>query len=187
MLSIKRTLAAAVAGTFAFAVLTGCSTETASDSSQIAEGEATAGATQSPLQFQDMWVKATDSDMTAVFGTITNTGTEPVTLESATFDGAGTTEFHETMVQSDGSSVMQQMSVLPTIEPGDSWVLEPGHEHIMLMKLDAPIEPSQTNTLTITLADGSTHETEVTAREYTGGQETYAPEEDHGGDDHGDH
>nr|WP_225751746.1 copper chaperone PCu(A)C [Pseudoclavibacter sp. Marseille-Q3772] len=184
---LNRTLATAAAGMLALAALTGCSASGTPSASESAATGASQDAAQHGLVFHDMWVKATDSGMTGVFGTIENTGDQEVTLAGVEFAHAGMAEFHETIVQSDGSSMMQKKPEMPTIKPGESWTLEPGHDHIMLMKLDEPIEPSHPYTMTLNLADGSECEVEISAREYTGGQETYAPDDEHGGHEHGDH
>lgn len=182
-----RPVALLASSALAIAALAGCAAGGQAESTATPTSDA-AVQTIEGLEFQDMWIKATDSDMTGVFGTIRNTTDAPITLKSVKYDNAGMTEFHETIIQSDGSSVMQAIQTPPVIEPGAEWTLKPGDDHIMLMKLDAAINPGDEIKLTLELGDGSEIEFAATAREYTGGKETYSPEGDHsghGGMDHG--
>lgn len=124
----------------------------------------------------DAWVKATDTDMTGVFGTITNNTESTFTIVSASAEIAGMTELHETIVQSDGSSAMQELEGGVEVAAGEEYVLEPGGNHIMLMMLEEEILPGDEVTLTVETSGGEEFEFVATAREYSGAQETYAPE-----------
>lgn len=124
----------------------------------------------------DPWIKATDAHMTGVFGTIKNNSDAPLTIESVDFDGAGKVELHETIIGQDGSSVMQPAEGGFTIPAGGEFKLEPGANHIMLMDLTKPIEVGASYDLTIHFNDGSTTTMTAIAKEYTGAQESYAPD-----------
>lgn len=128
----------------------------------------------------DAWVKATDTDMTGVFGTITNDTGAEVTLVSVRSDIAEMTELHETIVQSDGSSLMQEIEGGYTVPAGEDAVLEPGGNHIMLMMLQDEIMPGDEIAITVVTSDGDEFDFIATAREYTGAKETYAPAQEHG-------
>ncbi|MFD2757131.1 copper chaperone PCu(A)C [Gulosibacter faecalis] len=156
-----------------------------SGSTQAAEGHGGSDHSHT-LTVIDPWVKATDGDMTAVFATFENPNSHAVTVVSATVEGAEMTELHETIVQSDGSSVMQPIDGGFTIETGEQLVLEPGGNHIMPMGLESAIEPGDEVAVTLTLDDGSEVEFAAIAKEYTGAEETYAPDTEHGAHDEGD-
>lgn len=176
VLRVPATLLAA-SGLVAFG-LTGCATT---------EPEATDAAivqTSNGFEISDAWIKATDTDMTGVFGMIRNTTDTDFTIVSASTEIAEMTELHETIVQSDGSSVMQEMAGGITVPAGEDFVLEAGGNHIMLMMLTEPILPGDEITVTVTTDAGEQFEFVATAREYTGAQETYAPDSEHSGGSH---
>lgn len=176
-IGIARRLAALL--TIAAFALIGCAEaeDAAEDHAPIQESGA--------LAIADPWIKATDTEMTGVFGTIENTGDEPLRIVAADAELAGMVELHETITQSDGSSVMQEVEGGFTIPAGEELALEPGGNHIMLMDLDREILPGDEIVVTVTTADGAEHEFTAQAKEYTGAQETYAPDSEHG--DHGGH
>jgi periplasmic copper chaperone A len=120
----------------------------------------------------DAWVKAVDSDMTAAFGTLTNTTDDEVTLVAATTDASAMVELHE-VVMKDGSMVMQPKEGGIPIPAGGSATLEPGGDHIMLMDVTAPIEPGDVVELDLELSDGSTITMTATAKEFSGADEDY--------------
>jgi copper(I)-binding protein len=162
-------ISATIAATAALALaLAGCS-------------GAQAGADDAALTITDPWVKATDTDMTGVFASIENTSGHDVVIESATVEGASMTELHETIVQSDGSSLMQEIEGGFAIADGETLELQPGGNHIMPMGLESTIEPGDEVAVTLTLDDGTEVDFTATAKEYTGAEETYAPESGHEG------
>ncbi|MFD2675328.1 copper chaperone PCu(A)C [Gulosibacter bifidus] len=181
-----RTFIAAAAGlSLAVAGLTGCAAGN-DPKSTPQPTENMAVQTQQGLEFTDMWIKATEKDMTGVFGTIKNTGDKEIKFTGVKAEIAGMSEFHETIIQSDGSSMMQAMTP-PAIKPGESLVYKPGDDHIMLMKLNDKVLPGDEVKITLEVEGGENIEFTATAREYTGGKETYSPEDGtgHGGMDHG--
>lgn len=185
---LMRRASALIGASLLAAALAGCASGAPADT----PGTASAGATSASEQVQqltitDPWVKATEGEMTGAFGTITNTGDAEITIVDASASVGSMFELHETIVQSDGSSVMQEKDGGYVLPAGGELKLEPGHDHIMLMGLDAPIMPGDEVTVTLTLGDGSTFEYVAVAKEYTGGMETYAPDGSlHGGSGHGD-
>lgn len=120
----------------------------------------------------DVWVKATDDDMTAAFGVIANDGTTDATLAGATTEAAGSVEVHE-VVMKDGAMVMQPKEGGLVVPAGGSATLEPGGDHLMLMDLTAPIRPGDQVTLTLSFSDGSSLDVTATAKAFTGGNEEY--------------
>lgn len=167
--------------------LTACGAQDAQQSADnsattSAEAGAEAGADQvadGGVTLNGAWVKATDEDMTAIFGTLSNHSDADVTLESAEVDVDADAELHE-VVQEAGSSVMQEVDGGLEIPAGGELNLEPGGYHIMLVELGEPITPGQDLELTLRFSDGSETVTTVPARAFEGAQEEY-----HAGDDEG--
>lgn len=157
---------------------TAAATETSAATAAATDtGAATDGA-QQMLTVQDPWMKAADSGMTAVFGTLTNDGDSAVTLSGAESTGiAESAELHETVMdESTGSTVMQEMTDPLVIEPGESVTLEPGADHIMLMDLTCAPMAGQNLNIQLTYADGENQTVEVPVRDYQGAQEQYSHE-----------
>ena len=181
LISIRRSAAALALASVCALGVTAC----ASDAPVSPAADATTSNTDAAVGHQengatvtvtDPWIKATDGHMTGVFGTIKNNSDAPLTIEAVDFDGAGKVELHETVIGQDGSSVMQPAEGGFTIPAGGEFKLEPGANHIMLMDLSKPIEVGASYDLTIHFNDGSTTTMTAIAKEYTGAQESYAPD-----------
>lgn len=125
----------------------------------------------------DSWVKAVDEGMTAAFGVLSNGGDSGVTLVAASAPAAAMVEIHEVVMGPGGDMVMQPKEGGVTVAPGSSATLEPGGDHIMLMDVVDAIQPGDEIPLTLEFADGSTLEVTATAKEFTGGNEEYVPDE----------
>ena len=162
-----RTRAALVAASaLALALTTACATDdpatdTATDT----------GAAATTVTFEDGWAKATDTDMSGVFGTITNPGDTDLHLTGVDSDVGGSTELHETIPGGSGM-MMQEREDGFVIPAGGELVLAPGGNHIMLMELDEPITTGQQITLTLEFDDVEQDVT-VSARDFMGGEEEY--------------
>ncbi len=165
-----RTAALPAAALLGLGLLAGCSS-----SETDASASPTAMADGCTITASDTWVKATDEETTAAFGTLTNTGTAEVTVASATSPAAGKMEIHE-VVDKDGAMVMQPKSGGLVIPAGGAATLAPGGDHLMLMNLLAPIEAGQTVDIVMTCADGSTAAYSGVAKPFEGGAEPYEPE-----------
>ena len=142
------------------------------------------------LTYEGPWAKA-GSEMTGVFGTITNHSDEEFTLTGAVTDAAGLVELHETISQ-DGQMVMREVDDGFTIAPGASLVLEPGGNHIMLMEMPTELLPGDLFDVTLEFASasGTTETLAITAdvRDIAGGTEEYAHDHSHSHDhDHEEH
>ena len=151
----------------ALLALTGCSAG-ASDSTTAEVMPA-----GSEVSITDGWVKAADSGMSAAFGELENSGTEDVTVVSATSAASSELELHETVANESGEMVMRAKESGFTIPAGGSLDLAPGGNHIMLMDLTAPIVAGDEVTVTLTFSDDSTTEFTVPARDYAGANENY--------------
>lgn len=91
-------------------------------------------------------------DVSAAYMLISNAGSEPETLVSASSDVSDVTEVHQTTVQ-DGMARMERIEGLE-IPAGGSVELMPGGYHIMLMELKRPLLPGDYITVTLTFASG---------------------------------
>jgi copper(I)-binding protein len=146
-----------------------------------------AGCSAKPaVETSDMWVKSSEMSMaggmTAVYGTLTNTTGSDITLTGAATEVAGLVEIHE-VAMVDGEMKMQEIDGGLVIPAGQSVVLEPGGNHIMLMELSAAIEAGQEISVTLNF-DGaeSLILTGIVAKPSEGGDEEYHQHED--GEDH---
>lgn len=99
-------------------------------------------APQGGVEISDYWVKSSDMStvggMTAVFGIITNNSGEDVVLVGGATEVAGLVEVHE-MAMIDGEMKMQEIDGGLVIPAGQSVVLEPGGNHLMLMELTSDV------------------------------------------------
>jgi len=171
-----RTRAALVAASaLALALtVTACATDD-TDSKTAATPAAAAdtadSAASTPVTFDDGWAKATGTEMTGVFGTITNPGDADLHLTGVESDLGGSAELHETVPGASGM-MMQEREDGFVIPAGGELVLEPGGNHIMLMELGRPITTGQQITLTLEF-DGAEQDVTVSARDFRGGEEEY--------------
>ena len=174
--------------------LAGCGSENGTDnaaqdssasSSTSAATEANNAEEASSISLADGYCRAKEenSDMTACFGTLTNSSDKDITVESFTapdLEGAST-ELHEVV---DGQ--MREKEGGFTIPAGGSQELAPGGEHLMIMNYSAPIQAGDALTFNLVMDDGSELTAEFPVREQPSGEEDYAGGHgDHG--DHGDH
>lgn len=155
--------ALATAGALALALTAACS---------IDDTPAPADTGTGLVVFQDGWAKATEGEMSGVFGTIRNPGDTELHLTGVTGQVGGTTELHETVPGASGS-MMQEKEDGFVIPAGGELVLEPGGNHIMLMDLDQPITTGQQITITLQFDATTEQDITVSARDFQGGEEQY--------------
>lgn len=148
--------------------LTGCATTPATDTATEADG----------VTITDAWVKSAETGMSAAFGELANTGTEDVTVVSATTEASSMIELHETVENDSGEMVMREKDGGFIIPAGGSFMLEPGGNHIMLMDLTAPLVAGDDVTFTLTFADDSTLQFTAPVKDYSGANETYEGDEE---------
>ena len=185
--SISRALTLGAAATLVL-TLTACGQDTSTTTGATASTsssttpETTEGA--AAVVLEDGWVKASDDatagmePMTAAFGTLRNTTDHEVTITGGSSPAAGMVELHETVKNDTGAMQMQPKAGGIVIPAGGTHLLEPGADHVMLMKLTGPLETGTTTTLTLTTSDGDIT-LEVPVRAFTGAQESYAPSPTH--------
>lgn len=136
-----------------------------------------AGAQADDVTVSDTWVKAVDGEMTAAFGVLDNSGDADATLVAASTPAAARVEIHEVVMGEGGEMVMQPKEGGVVVSAGSSVTLEPGGDHLMLMDVTGPIEPGDEVALTLEFADGSTLDVTATAKEFSGGNEEYTPDQ----------
>ncbi|MGV0994069.1 MAG: copper chaperone PCu(A)C [Mycobacterium sp.] len=140
--------------------------------------EALVGASQDGAKVvtvSDQWVKAADNGMTAVFGTLKNSGKQDVTVVSATSPAAGLVELHEVVTDPGGASMMRPKDGGFTIPAGGTETLAPGADHLMLMDLKAPLQVGSDIEVTLTFKDGSALPFTAQVRTFPGAGENYQP------------
>lgn len=173
------------AGALALAAsLTGCAAEDAVTPAAAPAATAAAATAAAPLEtdgltITDPWVKATDTGMTATFGTLVNSSDTEVTIESAS-SSVSMMELHEMAASDSGEMVMRPKEGGFVIPAGGTHVLEPGADHLMMMNVTAPVKPGDEVAVTLTAKDGSTYEFTAPARSFAGGNETYEEGDDSG-------
>lgn len=122
----------------------------------------------------DQWVKAAPSGMTAMFGTLKNSGAKEITVVSASSPAAGQVELHEVVGQP-GSTTMRPKEDGFVIPAGGSHVLAPGGDHIMLMDLKGPLQAGADVEVTLSFNDGSSLPISAQVRDFQGAAENYQP------------
>lgn len=159
----------AVAATVALA---GCASSAATSSN--ADGPQNTQALST--EFNDGWAKsATAADgMSAVFGTLVNASAEQSQLVSAKCGAnAAMTQLHETYKDSTGAMAMREVPGGFTIPAGNSLVLQPGGNHIMLMGLTGPLTAGQQITCDLNFGDNSVLQITVPVKDFSGANESY--------------
>lgn len=163
--------------------LSACGQGTAQSSENSTSQATSTQVDAAPLTFDDAWVKAAEDGMTGVFGELKNNTDKDINLVEAKFTGAEMVQLHETADDGSGAMSMQEKDGGFVIKSGESMMLEPGGDHIMVMGLTKPIKPGEEISLELVTADKVTIPVTAVAKEYSGAQENYAPGEAEGGDD----
>ncbi|OIQ91776.1 hypothetical protein GALL_263150 [mine drainage metagenome] len=130
--------------------------------------------TSAAVTMVDPWVKAADSGMTGVFGTISNTRDTDVRLTAGTSSAAAKVELHEMAADASGTMVMRPKEGGFVVPAHGSLTLSPGGLHIMLMGLTAPVKPGDDVRVTLSADDGTTLEVTASARSFAGANESYS-------------
>lgn len=89
----------------------------------------------------------------ALYGTITNTGAEEVTITAASAEGFAKAMLHTTAM-TNGAMRMDHLKSI-TLAPGATFVMAPMEAHLMLMRPDAPLAVGGTVRGTFRLSDGT--------------------------------
>lgn len=155
-------------------VFAGCSAE---DQSQATEDRSVEGEI---FAVEDPWIKATeesldessDHSMTGAFAHLTNTSGEDQTIVGADAEIAEVVELHE-VVDDGGVNLMQEKEGGFPVAADETYELNPGEDHVMLMELSEEINPGDPIEITLELESGETQSIEFIAKEYVGAQENY--------------
>lgn len=131
-------------------------------------------ARRADFEMIDPWVKAAapDAMMTGAFGTLVNNSSDDIHVIAVSSPVTERAELHE-MVSQGGTPVMAEMPDGFVVEAGQSFVLEPGGNHFMLMGLTEAIEAGEEVEFSLELADGRTFSWIAPVRTYDGANESY--------------
>lgn len=176
---VSVTTLSAVAGL----LLAGCAADEQTATEHAVDGEYFA--------VQDPWIKATestmetdsDASMTGAFVHLINVSGEDQTIIGAHAEMAQLVELHE-VVDDGGVNLMQEKAGGFPVAADETYELNPGEDHIMLMDLVADIPPGQTVDITLELDNGASQTVAFIAKEFVGAQENYGDLEHHGEDGH---
>ena len=117
---------------------------------------------ESELYIKDSWVRGTPpgTDITALYMTIKNEGSEDDVLVGVSSDIAKAAEIHETVVDDQG---VAKMNMLQSIEvpSGNSVELKPGGVHVMLIGIKAPLKSGEKVKVDLEFKGAGTVETEA--------------------------
>ena len=167
------------------AALAGCSAQPEKDAPpKTQEPSEAADAHDGSVKVSDAWVKAADpadTDMTGVFASLTYAGgaQESVRVTGARCDAADKCMLHE-VVTENGKSTMREAEGGFTLKAGESFMLEPGGPHIMLMGLTKPLAAGESITLTLEIERMDDVNFTAIVKDFAGAEENY---DDMGSDD----
>lgn len=104
----------------------------------------------------EAWVRqpAEGQTTSAAYGVVTNDGDETITLVGGAVEFDATVEVHETMMDDEGVMMMQEREGGFEIAAGDSFTLEPGGPHVMMLDID-PADIVDPVAVTFVFDDGS--------------------------------
>ena len=171
-MSLRR-LVVPAAAVLSIGLLTACASD---DAATGAADTTSAAAGVCALTMADPWVKAQDADMTGAFGVFSNPSDAAITITSVSSPSAGMMEIHE-VVDKDGAMVMQPKEGGLVVPAGGTAELKPGSDHLMLMKLPAPIEAGDEVEITVVCDAGGSLTWTGVAKPFEGGAESYVPAE----------
>ena len=111
---------------------------TSEDADDVGSGDAAEQSASGEVTITDAWVRepADGQTLAAGYGTITNGGDETITLTGASAPITATFEIHETSMSDEGTMSMSEKEGGFEIAAGDSFTLEPGGPHIMMLDID---------------------------------------------------
>ena len=118
----------------------------------------------SAIVVTDAWARATPpgAKTGAAYVTVTNKGTEPDKLLSASTPVAGEAQLHTTITEN-GVMKMRPVSAVD-LKPGASVTLKPGGMHLMLMDMKQPLKEGARFPLSLTFAKAGIVEADVKVR-----------------------
>ncbi|WP_324827414.1 copper chaperone PCu(A)C [Qipengyuania zhejiangensis] len=151
---MKYTLLASLALTGSAIALAGCSQ--AETTQEAAEGVDQTGLSVTNAR---LVLPAVAGNPAAAYFVVENTGDKNLAIRSASIEGAGSAQIHET-VQMNGEMVMGEMGPL-MLTPGEKATFEPGGKHVMAFDLDPMLAAGGTTEMTLTVAGGKSMTADV--------------------------
>ncbi|MGQ3383182.1 copper chaperone PCu(A)C [Glutamicibacter sp. TV12E] len=136
-------------------------------------GEPQASPAASTIEAKDLWLKATEDDMSSAFGTIENTGDREVTIIKVASAVSANTGLHETVPNESGSMVMREKTGGFIIPAHGELKLTPGENHLMIMDPQKPLQAGDDVTLTLVFSDDSSIELTAPVKDFAGAKESY--------------
>ncbi len=97
----------------------------------------------------------TGTGVSGAYMSITNNGTDDVTLISVSAEGVGMAQIHETTVDENDMASMQEIADGILIPAGETVDLMPGGLHIMLMQLENDLVEGETVAITLEFDNGT--------------------------------
>jgi periplasmic copper chaperone A len=143
-----------------------------------------AGPMADNVTVQNQWASSADAGMTAVFGTVANTGRHDARIVGGESPVAGHVEVHEVVPDGAGGTTMQPKDGGLVVPAGTTRELIPGGDHLMLMDLVQPLQPGADIAVTVVFADGSRLPITAQIRDFAGGNEEYRPGDGSGAPHH---
>ncbi|UUX58844.1 MULTISPECIES: copper chaperone PCu(A)C [Glutamicibacter] len=125
------------------------------------------------IEVKDLWLKATQDDMSSAFGTIENTGDRAVTITQVSSAVSGDTGLHETVANESGAMVMREKTGGFTIEAHGKLELAPGANHLMIMDPKKPLKAGDEVALTLEFSDESSFDFTAPVKDFAGAKESY--------------
>lgn len=125
------------------------------------------------ISIEDAWAKATDTEMSAVFGVLSSSSDADITIKSVSTEVAEHVEMHQTGADANGQMAMSEVEGGLVIPAGGSLTLEPGGYHFMLMKLKDALVAGDAVSVTMTFSDGSTLSFDAVVKDFAGANEEY--------------
>ncbi|NKX75735.1 copper chaperone PCu(A)C [Rhodobacteraceae bacterium R_SAG3] len=111
--------------------------------------------TSGDLVIERAWTRTTDADnrSAAIYFTLRNVGQATVDLIGMRADRASIEELHKTEFDTTGTA---RMSAAPELRvaPGETFKLEPGGMHVMLIDVESPLVEGETLPLRLKFYDG---------------------------------
>jgi copper(I)-binding protein len=117
----------------------------------------------------------TDMSMTGIFGKLTNTTDQAITISGGSSPAAGMVELHETVPDSSGAMIMQPKAGGFVVPAKGTFELKPGGNHIMLMKLPSMPKIGTAVDVTLQTSAGEITLKAIPVRNFAGGDEKYVP------------
>lgn len=126
--------------------MAGCSSDSGTDAQS-------SPATGAAITVADPWIAQPASDTSAMFGTVSNSGSETVKITGGSAPGVGMVQVHE-FVKDGNTETMQEVPGGLEVPAGGSVQLMPGSYHVMLMDVTQQWAVGDEVTVTLNLSSG---------------------------------